>query len=458
MFGLLSTYDLTDYGSFRALGIVLTLIAVIIVLVITIAVYSRSRKKEIAGAAAKTEPSAEPERQPVADTAAEETSAELEVRDSEEVPPEEPAAEEQPVEETPAEEPAAEETAEEETSAEEVPAEEPAAEEPVAEEEAPAEEEIAAEETPAEEPAAEEQPVEEPAAEEIPVEEPIAEEVPAEETPAEEPAAEETPVEEPVAEEPAQPEVAAAVVPAAPFWAQPEEEDLSGVSDEPPAFFDDMLSDMTQEEKDAFFSVVIDNPEGLALRIRRPLGVYKEEKEFLRDFFLSVGKLRASLPAGVIEKLYKRNREYMPNDYRMTRLNGKMIAVYFFKRAEEGMLDKCIELCKEDIALNIERRKIKDARLPSLKRLVLIYASQKDFEKAIELCDTAIERRLIDKKDAGYEARRDKLAAKLEKQLEKEERARMREERRQERERRRQERERKRLEREAAAQASADSE
>lgn len=437
MFGLLSTYDLTDYGSFRALGIVLTLIAVIIVLVITIAVYSRSRKKEIAGAAAKTEPSAEPERQPVADTAAEETSAEPEVRDSEEVPPEGP---------------------EEETSAEEVPAEESAAEEPVAEEEAPAEEEIAAEETPAEEPAAEEQPVEEPAAEEIPVEEPIAEEVPAEEAPAEEPAAEETPVEEPVAEEPAQPEVAAAVVPAAPFWAQPEEEDLSGVSDEPPAFFDDMLSDMTQEEKDAFFSVVIDNPEGLALRIRRPLGVYKEEKEFLRDFFLSVGKLRASLPAGVIEKLYKRNREYMPNDYRMTRLNGKMIAVYFFKRAEEGMLDKCIELCKEDIALNIERRKIKDARLPSLKRLVLIYASQKDFEKAIELCDTAIERRLIDKKDAGYEARRDKLAAKLEKQLEKEERARMREERRQERERRRQERERKRLEREAAAQASADSE
>lgn len=437
MFGLLSTYDLTDYGSFRALGIVLTLIAVIIVLVITIAVYSRSRKKEIAGAAAKTEPSAEPERQPVADTAAEETSAEPEVRDSEEVPPEGP---------------------EEETSAEEVPAEESAAEEPVAEEEAPAEEEIAAEETPAEEPAAEEQPVEEPAAEEIPVEEPIAEEVPAEEAPAEEPAAEETPVEEPAAEEPAQPEVAAAVVPAAPFWAQPEEEDLSGVSDEPPAFFDDMLSDMTQEEKDAFFSVVIDNPEGLALRIRRPLGVYKEEKEFLRDFFLSVGKLRASLPAGVIEKLYKRNREYMPNDYRMTRLNGKMIAVYFFKRAEEGMLDKCIELCKEDIALNIERRKIKDARLPSLKRLVLIYASQKDFEKAIELCDTAIERRLIDKKDAGYEARRDKLAAKLEKQLEKEERARMREERRQERERRRQERERKRLEREAAAQASADSE
>lgn len=437
MFGLLSTYDLTDYGSFRALGIVLTLIAVIIVLVITIAVYSRSRKKEIAGAAAKTEPSAEPERQPVADTAAEETSAEPEVRDSEEVPPEGP---------------------EEETSAEEVPAEESAAEEPVAEEEAPAEEEIAAEETPAEEPAAEEQPVEEPAAEEIPVEEPIAEEVPAEEAPAEEPAAEETPVEEPVAEEPAQPEVAAAVVPAAPFWEQPEEEDLSGVSDEPPAFFDDMLSDMTQEEKDAFFSVVIDNPEGLALRIRRPLGVYKEEKEFLRDFFLSVGKLRASLPAGVIEKLYKRNREYMPNDYRMTRLNGKMIAVYFFKRAEEGMLDKCIELCKEDIALNIERRKIKDARLPSLKRLVLIYASQKEFEKAIELCDTAIERRLIDKKDTGYEARRDKLAAKLEKQLEKEERARMREERRQERERRRQERERKRLEREAAAQASADSE
>ncbi len=437
MFGLLSTYDLTDYGSFRALGIVLTLIAVIIVLVITIAVYSRSRKKEIAGAAAKTEPSAEPERQPVADTAAEETSAEPEVRDSEEVPPEGP---------------------EEETCAEEVPAEEPAAEEPVAEEEAPAEEEIAAEETPAEEPAAEEQPVEEPAAEEIPVEEPMAEEVPAEEAPAEEPAAEETPVEEPAAEEPAQPEVAAAVVPAAPFWAQPEEEDLSGVSDEPPAFFDDMLSDMTQEEKDAFFSVVIDNPEGLALRIRRPLGVYKEEKEFLRDFFLSVGKLRASLPAGVIEKLYKRNREYMPNDYRMTRLNGKMIAVYFFKRAEEGMLDKCIELCKEDIALNIERRKIKDARLPSLKRLVLIYASQKEFEKAIELCDTAIERRLIDKKDTGYEARRDKLAAKLEKQLEKEERARMREERRQERERRRQERERKRLEREAAAQASADSE
>ena len=437
MFGLLSTYDLTDYGSFRALGIVLTLIAVIIVLVITIAVYSRSRKKEIAGAAAKTEPSAEPERQPVADTAAEETSAEPEVRDSEEVPPEGP---------------------EEETSAEEVPAEESAAEEPVAEEEAPAEEEIAAEETPAEEPAAEEQPVEEPAAEEIPVEEPIAEEVPAEEAPAEEPAAEETPVEEPVAEEPAQPEVAAAVVPAAPFWEQPEEEDLSGVSDEPPAFFDDMLSDMTQEEKDAFFSVVIDNPEGLALRIRRPLGVYKEEKEFLRDFFLSVGKLRASLPAGVIEKLYKRNREYMPNDYRMTRLNGKMIAVYFFKRAEEGMLDKCIELCKEDIALNIERRKIKDARLPSLKRLVLIYASRKEYEKAVELCDTAIERRLIDKKDAGYEARRDKLAAKLEKQLEKEERARMRKERRQERERRRQERERKRLEREAAAQASADSE
>lgn len=135
-----------------------------------------------------------------------------------------------------------------------------------------------------------------------------------------------------------------------------------------------MLSDMTQEEKDAFFSVVIDNPEGLALRIRRPLGVYKEEKEFLRDFFLSVGKLRASLPAGVIEKLYKRNREYMPNDYRMTRLNGKMIAVYFLQARRRGYARQVHRAVQRGYRAQYRAPQIKRRAPAVAKRLVLMYS------------------------------------------------------------------------------------
>ncbi len=190
-----------------------------------------------------------------------------------------------------------------------------------------------------------------------------------------------------------------------------------------PSYITRIAAGLEGGDKEAFQTYVIDGAMEESTRVRKPVGLYAkdEEDKFLRDFFMSVGKYRKVLSSGVIEKLYKRYLPMQINDYRASRLNYKMISVYFYRRKiDEDALSDCIKLCKKDIDLNINVRKVHAAKIPSLKRLILIYSAEKNYDKAIEYCDLAIEHDIIDMKETGFEPRKDKLIAKKEKQAERE--------------------------------------
>lgn len=190
-------------------------------------------------------------------------------------------------------------------------------------------------------------------------------------------------------------------------------------SDALPAFFGKLTRTMTDEEKAGFAELLVGDGKVEKTRLKYPLTEYAEDSAFLKDFFLSAGKFKMLIPMGAMEKLYKKRLGQLTTDAETTRLNNKMIAFYFARRkTEETALDKCIKLCKKDVAFNYENRDVRGMKLPALKRLILIYTAQKRYEEAIKLCDEAITREIIEKKDEGYEERRSRIVGKMNKAAE----------------------------------------
>lgn len=214
---------------------------------------------------------------------------------------------------------------------------------------------------------------------------------------------------------------AAAVVPAAIETEEPvEEEDLPL-----PEFIDKILAEFEEEDARAFEYYVVNNSEPIKTRIKYPLGQYKKEKDFLKDFFVSYAKYKKLLSADVFEKLYTRYARTIRDDHVRTKLNNKLINVlYFYRKANEENIDKCRALCKKDIELNFDKIDVRDCRVPALKRLILIEAAEKNYDAALRWCELALSRNIFDKKEEGFEARKEKLEAKREKQRIKEEKQR----------------------------------
>src|SRR5699024_9633881 len=81
---------------------------------------------------------------------------------------------------------------------------------------------------------------------------------------------------------------------------------------------------------------------------------------------------------------------------------------YGLRDKEENALDKCIQYCKEDIAITPEVLRLMEVdktfkhynengdlvftppRFPSFQRLAIIYDNQERYEEAIEICEMAL--------------------------------------------------------------------
>lgn len=192
-----------------------------------------------------------------------------------------------------------------------------------------------------------------------------------------------------------------------------------------PEFVGSILAELSEEDARAFKYYIINCSEPVKTKVRHPMGLYEKEKDFLKDFFVSYAKYKKLLSADAFEKLYARYARTVRDDRVRTKLNNKLINVlYFYRKADEENLAKCKALCKKDIELNFDKIDVRDCRVPALKRLILIEASEKNFDEALRWCDLAISRNIFDKKDEGFEARREKLEEKLEKQRRREEKQR----------------------------------
>ena len=211
-------------------------------------------------------------------------------------------------------------------------------------------------------------------------------------------------------------EVAAAAVEAPTVGEEqaPTESEVTTDYDALPVFFEKLTRNLSEEDKDAFAGLIVGENRVEKTKLKYPLTSYADEAAFLKDFFLSAGKFKSVIPMSVMETLYKKRGNQVKTDSEKTRLNNKLIAFYFARRkTDEGALEKCEKLCKKDVAFNYENRDVRGMKLPALKRLILIYTAQKRYEDAIRLCDEAITREVIEKKDEGYEERRSRIVGKM---------------------------------------------
>lgn len=95
---------------------------------------------------------------------------------------------------------------------------------------------------------------------------------------------------------------------------------------------------------------------------------------------------------------------------------NELIDVYYKQRDDrEDAIEKCIEYCKKDIEIADEfvAEFGEVPRIPSFKRLAIIYERQERYEDAIAVCDQALEIGTTDGTKGGFEGRKDRLRKKL---------------------------------------------
>lgn len=97
----------------------------------------------------------------------------------------------------------------------------------------------------------------------------------------------------------------------------------------------------------------------------------------------------------------------------ITLLNDLMIRTLFYRRKNPIFLDRCEELSREDIALNLNVLKARGKFIYSYKRLAILLERTNRLDEAIELCQRAIRLQLTDQTKGGYAGRLARLQKRL---------------------------------------------
>ena len=95
---------------------------------------------------------------------------------------------------------------------------------------------------------------------------------------------------------------------------------------------------------------------------------------------------------------------------------NELIDVYYKQRDDhEDAIEKCIQYCKKDIEIADEfvAEFGEVPRIPSFKRLAIIYERQERYADAIAVCDQALDIGTTDGTKGGFEGRKDRLRKKL---------------------------------------------
>ncbi|WP_433628382.1 tetratricopeptide repeat protein [Halomicrococcus sp. NG-SE-24] len=94
---------------------------------------------------------------------------------------------------------------------------------------------------------------------------------------------------------------------------------------------------------------------------------------------------------------------------------NELVDVYYKQRDDrEDALEKCIKYCKKDIeiASDFVNEFGEVPRIPSFKRLAIIYEKQSRYKDALEVCDQALEIGTTDGTKGGFEDRKERIRKK----------------------------------------------
>lgn len=93
-----------------------------------------------------------------------------------------------------------------------------------------------------------------------------------------------------------------------------------------------------------------------------------------------------------------------------------LIDVYYKQRDDrEDAIEKCIEYCKKDIEIadGFVDEFGEVPRIPSFKRLAIIYEKEEKYKDALGICDQALELGTSDGTKGGFEGRKERLRKKM---------------------------------------------
>ena len=191
------------------------------------------------------------------------------------------------------------------------------------------------------------------------------------------------------------------------------EEETAATTDEytMPTFIDDIISGLGDESKDVFSYRVIGRNYG-AMNTMKDVRDYATEKEFLDDFFKNANRFYRPFNAEIFTALYERQKPNKKgND--LSKLNVRYAnALYYYRKDDPALVGKTIMLLKDDVEYQLSKDSTYLKKVPSLKKLILIYSARGEYDEAIAYCDRAIERKIYDVRQSGFEPRRKALIEK----------------------------------------------
>lgn len=89
-----------------------------------------------------------------------------------------------------------------------------------------------------------------------------------------------------------------------------------------------------------------------------------------------------------------------------------LIDVYYKQRDDrEDAIEKCVKYCKMDIEIADDFGEV--PRIPSFKRLAIIYEKEGRYEETLDICNQAIEIGTTDGTKGGFEGRKERIQKKM---------------------------------------------
>lgn len=180
-----------------------------------------------------------------------------------------------------------------------------------------------------------------------------------------------------------------------------------------PEFIDRILDALSPDSAELFSRYIIDRNYTFYTTMKN-VREYIDEKEFLRAFFNNSLRLKKVLNAEIYALLYGKQRRNCEGE-ELSKLRMKYVnALYYYRKQDPTLVARCINILKDDIDYKFNVANVNHVKVPSLKKLIMIYSARKDYANAIAYCDKAIERDIYDVRQTGFEFRRLRLIEKQE--------------------------------------------
>jgi tetratricopeptide (TPR) repeat protein len=181
--------------------------------------------------------------------------------------------------------------------------------------------------------------------------------------------------------------------------------DLSQVAMKKTNFYES-LTPVLKKEFDRYF--VFEGPDHLVKSLKFvPL---EDNSEFFQTVFNSIYAYRKVISFDLLNALYEEIQSQLSDQPNLlTAINEATIRVMFYRRKEAIFLDRCEDLCQEDIALHLDTLRTRSGFVYSFKRLAILLEKQGLYEDAISMCQRAINLNLDDKTQGGYRGRKERI-------------------------------------------------